>query len=127
MAGGQGQRDAAIALKDTFGKAADDITSKTAAFHDITADTSADGAHAFAEVDAQQGETLTGIGQGSESVPKPDPHEGVGGGAGGEGGGKTGPVADDFKATGEGGQGQEGISGTTTCKDPVDQIGRAHV
>ena len=122
MAGGQGQRDAAIALKDTFGKAADDITSKTAAFHDITADTSADGAHAFAEVDAQQGETLTGIGQGSESVPKPDPHEGVGGGAGGEGGGKTGPVADDFKATGEGGQGQEGISGTTTCKDPVDPI-----
>lgn len=61
MAGGQGQRDAAIALKDTFGKAADDITGKTGAFHDITADSALQGARKFSDVDGQFGERLRGI------------------------------------------------------------------
>jgi RHS repeat-associated protein len=122
MAGGQGQRDAAIALKDTFGNVADDISSKAADFHEITAAASVDGAHAFGDVDTQFGGTFDGIGQGTESVPKPSPDDGVSSGGGVGGDGETGPVDDNFQGTGEGGQEQEGNSGTSTCKDPVDPI-----
>jgi hypothetical protein len=61
MAGGQGQRDAAIALKDTFGKAADDITGKTADFHGITADTALQGARDLGNVDSQFSDTFDRI------------------------------------------------------------------
>ena len=122
MAGGQGQRDAAIALKDTFGKAADDITSKTADFHELTATASVDGAHAFGDVDSRFGDTLHGIGEGDETVPKPVSDEGAGGGGGATGDEPSGTVDDDFQGTGDGGQESEGNNGTSTCKDPVDPI-----
>ena len=122
MAGGQGQRDAAIALKDTVGSAADDITSKAADFHEITAAASVDGAHAFGDVDTQFGDTLDGIGRDPESVASPTPDEGAGASGGSGGDGQSGPVDDNFQGTGEGGQEQEGNSGTSTCKDPVDPI-----
>lgn len=61
MAGGQGQRNAAIALKDTFGKAADDITGKTADFHDVTADSALKDARSFSNVDGRFGDRLREI------------------------------------------------------------------
>lgn len=61
MAGGQGQRDAAIALKDTFGKAADDISSKAADFHDLTATQALDGARALTSMDSDLGDRITGL------------------------------------------------------------------
>jgi hypothetical protein len=73
MAGAQGQRDAAIALKDTFGKAADDITSKTADFHGITADTALQGARDFSNVDNQFGDTFNGIKPGEAPADARDP------------------------------------------------------
>ena len=122
MAGGQGQRDAAIALKDTVGSAADDITSKAADFHEITAAASVDGAHAFGDVDTQFGDTLDGIGRDPESVANPTPDDGAGASGGSGGDGQSGPVDDNFQGTGEGGQQPEGNDNTPACKDPVDPI-----
>lgn len=73
MAGGQGQRDAAIALKDTFGQAADDIAGKTGAFHDITADGALQGAREFSDVDDQFGQKLRGIRPGDTTAEVRDP------------------------------------------------------
>ncbi|MBR7830258.1 hypothetical protein KDK95_28405 [Actinospica sp. MGRD01-02] len=73
MAGGQGQRDAAIALKDTFGKAADDFTGKTADFHAITADSALQGARKLATVDSDFGDTFDGIKPGEVPTRVQDP------------------------------------------------------
>ncbi|MBR7837755.1 hypothetical protein KDL01_31045, partial [Actinospica durhamensis] len=69
--GGQGPRDAALALKDTFGKAADDISGKAADFHDVTAEASLRGAHAMGETDSQYGNEFGGVGKNPDSVPDP--------------------------------------------------------
>lgn len=61
MAGGEGQRDAAIALRDTFGKAADDISGKAGDFHGVTADSALQGARGFSGVDDQFSGTFDGI------------------------------------------------------------------
>ena len=121
MGAGQGQRDAAIALKDTFGKAADDISSKAGDFHDLTADASLKGAHDFANTDEDLGKNLNGLDQ----LPPEAPHENPGGGqpTGGEGGGgePTGPIDDNFQGT-SGGQTSEGTGESTTGGDPVDVV-----
>jgi hypothetical protein len=65
MAGGQGQRDTAIAIKDTFGKAADDISSKAAAFHDLTAENALSSARTFASADDELGSRISGLDPGS--------------------------------------------------------------
>ena len=110
--GGQGPRDAAIALKDTLGKAADDITGKAGDFHDLTADASLNGARAFGDTDAQQAGDLNNLGaQPPDPVPTPKPAEG-GGGLNGKGGGEGG----------QGGQNTDGTGSTATCRDPVDPI-----
>lgn len=61
MAGGEEQRAAAIALRDTFGKAADDISGKAADFHEITAESALQGARNLGDVDDQFGDTFNGI------------------------------------------------------------------
>ena len=75
MAGGKGQRDAAIALKDTVGKATDDITGKTGEFHDLTADASLNGARALGDADRQQAGNMLGEQRPPDPVPTPKPTE----------------------------------------------------
>ena len=117
MAGGQGQRDAAIALKDTFGKAADDITSKAGDFHDITADSSVDGAHAFQNTDDQISDNLGGMGKQPETVA--DPESPVEGGGGGQNGNGTTGGTDPVNTQGVGPCGKVG--------EPVDVVGGQYV
>ena len=120
---GQGQRDAAIALKDTFGKAADDITSKTADFHDLTATASLDGAHAFGDVDTQFGDTFTGLDQGSETVPTPEPDEGAGQAASDGRSGSPPPADENAPDVSEAGVESTGAGDAETAgTDPVDVV-----
>jgi RHS repeat-associated protein len=125
----QAQRDAAIALKETFSKAADDITSKTADFHDLTADTSVDGAHAMQNTDSDLGTKYNGMGNDRPQVGTRNPEEG-----GAPSGGKTptnngGPVTDSFGGKNTGGQdggspavNRGGSSGCNQVGEPVDVI-----
>jgi hypothetical protein len=119
---GQGQRDTAIALKDTFGKTADDITSKAADFHDITAGASLDGAHAFQDADSGLKTKFNGMGDGAPATPtaNADVDTDTSGGTGTSAG--SGPVEDSFGSGGTGGQDVDGNEGTNKGGDPVDVV-----
>ena len=119
MAGGGEQRDAAIALKDTFGNAADDISSKAGDFHDITADTALDGARKLNQVDGDLGRNFDGLGDQAPVEPKANPAEGVPKGPAAGPGGSGGSVDDDFHGPG---QSSEGNGESTTAGDPVDVV-----
>ena len=127
---GQGQRDAAIALKDTFGKAADDISSKAADFHELTADSSLDGAHAFQDTDDGLGTKLNGMGDGAPETPIARPEDGTGasdGSGGPDGGGGTvddsfGSKAGDGRDGGSDAVNRDGSSGCNRVGEPVDVV-----
>lgn len=119
---GEAQRDVAIGLKDTFGKVADDISSKAADFHEITATASVDGAHAFADTDSGLAGDLDGLAGDPEATPPVHPDAPTGTSAGGSTGGESGPIDDSFGSGESGGQGSEGNADTPDCKDPIDPV-----
>lgn len=71
--GGEEQREEAIALRDTFGQVAKDISSKAGEFHDVTADAASQGAHALADTDSEFGGKLNDLANNPDPTPTPHP------------------------------------------------------
>lgn len=126
---GQGQRDAAIALKDTMGKAADDITSKAADFQGVTADAAVDGAHAMQATNNDVTSSLDGLGQDAPTASNVNPDEGAPAPAPSGGPTPTGSVDDNFQDSQALNSSQAGDDAQSTSAgsdassdDPVDLV-----
>jgi len=120
MPGGTGQRDAAIALKDTFGQAADDISSKAGDFHDLTADAALDGAQKFSDVDGDLGGRFNDLGHDDPATTKANPNESAPTSTAGDPEGSPGPVDDDYRGPGQNSEGTGSCA--TGGTDPVDVV-----
>jgi RHS repeat-associated protein len=122
MAEESGQRTAAIGLRDTLGKVAQDSSEATASFHEVTAATSRSTANALRDTDEGLGSDMGGM---AEQAPASTSAHATGGPAGeGEGGGVPSGdgVDDDFTGGDEGGNGSEGSENTEGASDPVDVV-----
>jgi RHS repeat-associated protein len=120
--GGTEQREEAIALRDTFGQVAKDVSGKAGEFHDVTADAASQGAHALADTDTEFSGKLNDLGNDPVQPPAPKPIDPQASPGGDVGARPPGAVSDDFQGGGEGGQSVDGNSGTNKAGDPVDVV-----